>query len=629
MSTLPTPHSYLESWMVTKMKYQIAKPRLPAEYQEVEYIESHGTEYININFHYTSNDCEVDLAFEILDISTNNIRWFGSFEGTNRATVIQSNNTMDRIIVGLGGTDVYTDSLSLNHKYKLNIKANNNAYNITINGNNYTGSYTGTIANDRNINVFRMSTSYAQYLGMPNTRYYPIGIKQNGQDVRLLVPCFRKSDGVIGLYDLCGSICPLTSTPFYINSGTGAFTKGANKTELVKCDIARGVGEFSQLAKELNSTNWTGGSSANVTYLNGVATARITSIGYWAGILQPGTNFELDHKLVVVFKARYNSATYSKLLVALRCAGYYNSNNYVNVSNSDLTQVGVVLNITSYRYTSNNDFIIVADYGYSETPIINDSIEIKDVNIFDLTSLFGSGNEPTTYAEARQRILQKYHIDIANYVPYGTQYVIERTNIWHDLPRAYQRVEWIESHGTEYVDTGIKMQPSYYLETTMALTELGSFVQYGAIQQVGSDYARCHYGYATNPASIANKLIMYANKEGDGAIIEPDTNYHKYYCYKSGSYFISGVDDTTFSTTFFQYPNVNQCLFARNFNGVVGNLCKSRLKSHIIKDGSNFIQNLIPCYRKSDNVIGLYDTINDKFYINQGTGTFGKGADIN
>ena len=37
------------------------------------------------------------------------------------------------------------------------------------------------------------------------------------------VPCIRKSDNKPGLYDLCGSICPLTGNSFYINAGTGEF----------------------------------------------------------------------------------------------------------------------------------------------------------------------------------------------------------------------------------------------------------------------------------------------------------------------------------------------------------------------------------------------------------------------
>lgn len=39
--------------------------------------------------------------------------------------------------------------------------------------------------------------------------------------------------------------------------------------------------------------------------------------------------------------------------------------------------------------------------------------------------------------------------------------------------------------------------------------------------------------------------------------------------------------------------------------------------------------NLIPCYRKADGEIGMYDTIRKRFFTNAGTTAFGKGADVN
>jgi len=40
------------------------------------------------------------------------------------------------------------------------------------------------------------------------------------------------------------------------------------------------------------------------------------------------------------------------------------------------------------------------------------------------------------------------------------------------------------------------------------------------------------------------------------------------------------------------------------------------------------VRDFIPCYRNSDGEIGLYDSINDIFYTNQGTGVFTKGNDV-
>ena len=55
------------------------------------------------------------------------------------------------------------------------------------------------------------------------------------------------------------------------------------------------------------------------------------------------------------------------------------------------------------------------------------------------------------------------------------------------------------------------------------------------------------------------------------------------------------------------------------------------LKIYSLKvwDNDTLIRNFIPVYRKIDSVIGLYDTIEGKFYTNAGTGTFLKGGNVN
>ena len=50
------------------------------------------------------------------------------------------------------------------------------------------------------------------------------------------------------------------------------------------------------------------------------------------------------------------------------------------------------------------------------------------------------------------------------------------------------------------------------------------------------------------------------------------------------------------------------------------------LKIYDTKD--KLIRNLIPCYRKLDGIIGMYDLVSDVFYTNSGNGTFVKGNDI-
>ena len=72
-------------------------------------------------------------------------------------------------------------------------------------------------------------------------------------------------------------------------------------------------------------------------------------------------------------------------------------------------------------------------------------------------------------------------------------------------------------------------------------------------------------------------------------------------------------------------------LFGRN-NGNSTDL-KSSFKLYNCKitnkDTNTLERNFIPCYRNSDNVVGLYDLVNNVFYTNQGTGSFTYGSVIN
>lgn len=70
-------------------------------------------------------------------------------------------------------------------------------------------------------------------------------------------------------------------------------------------------------------------------------------------------------------------------------------------------------------------------------------------------------------------------------------------------------------------------------------------------------------------------------------------------------------------------------LFARISNsGTIEENNKSVIYYTKIWDNNILVRHFIPCYRKSDGVIGMYDLVENKFYTNSGTGTFIKGNDI-
>lgn len=70
-------------------------------------------------------------------------------------------------------------------------------------------------------------------------------------------------------------------------------------------------------------------------------------------------------------------------------------------------------------------------------------------------------------------------------------------------------------------------------------------------------------------------------------------------------------------------------LFCRNYNttGDERLYSNARIYSCKLYDNSILVRDFVPCYRKSNGEIGLYDTVNGVFYTNKGTGVFLKGAD--
>ena len=89
-------------------------------------------------------------------------------------------------------------------------------------------------------------------------------------------------------------------------------------------------------------------------------------------------------------------------------------------------------------------------------------------------------------------------------------------------------------------------------------------------------------------------------------------------------------DEITIKLPYTKMPQVPLNIFAGKHptTGEYYAFTSVYLYSFCIMNGGIKKIELIPCYRKSDGEIGLYDTINNIFYTNLGTGEFLKGTDI-
>ena len=204
---------------------------------------------------------------------------------------------------------------------------------------------------------------------------------------------------------------------------------------------------------------------------------------------------------------------------------------------------------------------------------------------------------------------------------YYTGKLIGQFEIQTLLPSTYQQVEYIESTGTQFVNTGIVANAGTRWEIKYAYTNTYNQAQNGASGQVGViNSSRFIF------ASLNNSLYMAIGISFNWS--KPlDFNPHIYILDKPNNKTWIDSESITVSNSF---TSSVEKLYIFNRNTISGDNYKHNGKCYYSKIYNNnvLIQHLIPCYRKSDAVIGMYDIINNTFIINIGTGTFLKGSNL-
>ena len=193
------------------------------------------------------------------------------------------------------------------------------------------------------------------------------------------------------------------------------------------------------------------------------------------------------------------------------------------------------------------------------------------------------------------------------------------------LPKEYQQVEYIESTGTQFIDTGLKGTNKTELELELQYTDVTTSTStrlFGARTSstknafyIGS-YAATNSPFYLNFNSGSYPSTLYLNLTKHNIKIKNSIAY---------------VDDLeifiNLNTTDKFTTDYNLILCGANSGGSIA-CAKAKYFKCKIWANDIFVRDFIPCYRKSDNVIGLYDIVNGTFYTNQGTGEFLKGGDV-
>lgn len=199
-----------------------------------------------------------------------------------------------------------------------------------------------------------------------------------------------------------------------------------------------------------------------------------------------------------------------------------------------------------------------------------------------------------------------------------------------DNRELYQRVESITSDGESYVITDFVADNSSGLELVASFPTLVDRPPMGSRTDTGATRFYCVY-----PLSANSCYFGFNNGSTISCPLVADTIYRLQTNFMN-SRLVNIVDEngvrkggTNISGTLAQ-QNVPVAIFGYYHGGTdaINSIRAYTLYSARISKGNDIVREYIPCYRKSDGVIGLYEKYTGAFLANEGTGAFTKGADV-
>lgn len=199
--------------------------KLPSEYQEVEYLESTGTQYINIINDFAGQNVKEEFDTEIEIVYLNNENWFfgyNQYSNLQGRTIGTPANTKTICALNYAGNTIISSGIyKLNEFIKINVQYNNSGLSKLIvdefSGDFYTYNVDKITHNAFNLFAGTSSIGGAGYHSHIKMKIFKRIVE--GKPNRICIPCYRKADGKPGMYDTVNNV-------FYTNQGTGEFIIG-------------------------------------------------------------------------------------------------------------------------------------------------------------------------------------------------------------------------------------------------------------------------------------------------------------------------------------------------------------------------------------------------------------------
>lgn len=185
-----------------------------------------------------------------------------------------------------------------------------------------------------------------------------------------------------------------------------------------------------------------------------------------------------------------------------------------------------------------------------------------------------------------------------------------------ELPSGYTQVLYIESSGTQYIDTGFTPNQDTRVVADFELTASDATAFPFCGRTASNKNAFGLYWYTNSKFYAIYGSAQYAFSTTEGAARHScDLNKN-----------VATINGETYTFTQETFTStVTMAMFARNSGGTITKYPSIRMYSCRIYDNGTLIRDYVPCLNASGTA-GLYDMANGVFYGNAGTGSFTVGA---
>ena len=579
---------------------RIYKNRVPSEYEEVAYIESSGTQYIDTGVYLNGDgnkaeieyefDSSVEAGYKTLFGAQNNQNLMTLYTGSGYACGNSTIGVVGRITSNVYTYGHHTISFEMANNKAIYILDNDTPKEISISA----STFVDTSLETRHQVALCSNNNGGNHNQMFKGKIYKFRFWKQGNLIRDFIPVKKKSNNEYGMYDT-------VSQDFFGNAGTtGAFTGGNPVYNELKT-----IGDIWQRGVSTESTK--------------DATTTINNSRKCVNLLNEST-IDLGHMISDTGNYQVNSMSACSDYIAVKP----NTTYYIKY-NTDTSASSFKTRIHGYSSAKVwQEMIYSTSVGVKETSFTtNSNTEYVRLSI---------GNNPTEVMLNEGSTAQPYYpyFSPTQVAPSIKAYGGTVQEIAPDLWGRYVPVEYIQSSGTQYIDTDYKLKMTDTVKLKVQIETLKSSVQFifGSRGQTNNNYYQLYYGTAY---SKGGRLAYGRNTLSSGDFIDINLLENSMYEFEIASGLLningSSISDMTISNV---DALTNLGLFARKNNDDTWT-GQSSIKMYyfqILDNTHSVVHNFIPVKDTTNNTYGMYDTVEGKFYGNDGTGAFTAGPEI-